>query len=68
MLMEYKVIRRYPNPPRRGKRCKTIYTICRWSYKEQLKVGGLYANLGPGSRGLQRVLSVRTAGEIRDDE
>ena len=45
MLMEYKVIREYPNPPQRGKRCKTIY---RWSDKEQLKVGGLYANLGPG--------------------
>ena len=63
--MEYKVIREYPNPPQRGKRCKTIY---RWSDKEQLKVGGLYANLGQGSRGLQRVLSVRTAGEIQDDE
>ena len=65
MLMEYKVIGEYPNPPRRGKRCKIIY---RWSGKEQLKVGGLYANLGPGHTGLQRVLSVRTAGEIRDDE
>ncbi len=48
----YKLIRE-DEDGNRGKRTKTIYR-----YENTLKVGGLYAHLGPGCPGLQRVLSV----------
>lgn len=53
----YKVIREDLNG-NRGKRAKTY-----WSFADVLKVGGLYAQLGKGFPGFQRVLS-RTVGEI----
>lgn len=48
----YKVIRE-DLQGNRGKRAKTYY-----SYTDNLKVGGLYAHLGHGFPGFQRVLSV----------
>lgn len=51
-LYKYKVIRE-DMQGNRGRRAKTYY-----SYTDRLKVGGLYAHLGHGFPGLQRVLSV----------
>lgn len=51
-LYKYKVIREDVNG-NRGKRPKTY-----WSFENRLSVGGLYAHLGKGFPGLQRVLSM----------
>lgn len=48
----YKVIREYGNGII-GKRAKKLY---RW--EPDLKVGGLYINLGDGYPGMQRIISV----------
>lgn len=51
-LYRYRLIREDING-NRGKRAKTY---ARW--ENELKVGGLYVNLGHGYPGFQRVLSV----------
>ena len=51
-LYKYKVIREDVNG-NQGKRFKTY-----WSFEENLRVGGLYAHLGKGFPGLQRVISM----------
>lgn len=55
----YKVIREYVDGTI-GKRAKEYS-----SFDEDLKVGGLYAHLGPGYPGLQRVLSMKVK-QIQD--
>lgn len=51
-VYKYKVIREYMDGTR-GKRAKTY-----WSFEKELRVGGIYAHLGHGFPGLQRVLSM----------
>lgn len=51
-LYKYKVVREDLKGNRR-KRTKTY-----WSFDNELNVGGLYAHLGSGFPGLQRVLSM----------
>ncbi|MGN0355026.1 MAG: hypothetical protein ACI4EI_08110 [Muricoprocola sp.] len=53
-LYKYKVVREDLHG-NRGKRTKTYY-----SYTDRLKIGGLYAHLGSGFPGFQRVLSMAT--------
>lgn len=59
-LYQYKLIREDFNTGKRGKRTKKLF-----SFEDNLKVGGLYLNLGPGYPGFQRVLSVEVE-EIPD--
>ena len=54
ILYIYKVTREKPDGTQ-GKRVKQYYC-----YKPELKIGGLYANLGVGYPGMQRVLSMTT--------
>lgn len=51
-IYKYKVVREDWNG-KPGKRAKTY-----WGFEDDLKVGGLYAHLGKGFPGFQRVLSV----------
>lgn len=53
-LYIYKVVREYADGTQ-GKRAKTL---CR--YEPDLEIGGMYANLGAGYPGQQRVLSMTT--------
>ena len=55
VLLKYRVIREFPG----GCQAKRARSFYRWSDDPRpIEVGGLYAHLGKGFPGLQRVLSV----------